>query len=97
MQATRWQKVEQIFNEALVLPENQRTSFIVQKSDGDVELSNEVLSLIAEIERDEKFLDDSVFTLGTELVKQELKTVLTQSDFGSYKLQKLFNYQHPKV
>jgi hypothetical protein len=91
MQATRWQKVEQIFNEALVLPENQRTSFIVQKSDGDVELSNEVLSLIAEIERDEKFLDDSVFTLGTELVKQELKTVLTQSDFGSYKLQKLFN------
>jgi hypothetical protein len=97
MQATRWQKVEQIFNEALVLPENQRTSFIVQKSDDDVELSNEVLSLIAEIERDEKFLDDSVFTLGTELVKQELKTVLTQSDFGSYKLQKLFNYQHPKV
>jgi len=97
MQATRWQKVEQIFNEALVLPENQKTSFIVQKSDGDVELSNEVLSLIAEIERDENFLDDSVFTLGTELVKQELKTVLTQSDFGSYKLQKLFNYQHLKV
>ncbi len=97
MQAKRWQKIEQIFNEALVLPENQRTSFIAEESAGDIELSNEVLSLVAEIERDEDFLDDSVFTVGTELIKQELKTVLTQSDFGSYKLQKLFNYQHPKV
>ncbi len=97
MQATRWQKVEQIFNEALVLPENQRTSFIVQKSDGDVELSNEVLSLIAEFEVDEKFLSDPIFNLGTQLINRESHLLLTQSDFGSYKLQKLFNYQHPKV
>jgi hypothetical protein len=89
MQAKRWQKIEQIFNEALVLPENQRTSFIAEESAGDIELSNEVLSLVAEIERDEDFLDDSVFTVGTELIKQELKTVLTQSGFDSHRLQKL--------
>ncbi len=89
MQAKRWQKIEQIFNEALVLPENQRTSFIAEESDGDVELSNEILSLVAEFEIDEKFLSDPIFTLGTELIKQELKTVFSQSDFDSHGLQKL--------
>ncbi len=93
MQAERWQKIEQIFNEALVLPENQRTSFIVKKSAGDVELSNQVLSLVAKDEMDENFLGDSVLTLGTRLIKQELKTVLTQSDFGSHELQKLLGYR----
>ena len=92
MLAERWQKIEQILNEALVLPENQRTSFIAQESAGDLKLCNEVLSLVAEIESDENFLDDSVFTLGTQLIKQELKTVLTQSDFDSHRLQELLGY-----
>ncbi len=92
MQATRWQKLEQIFNEALVLPIDQRKSFIVQKSAGDPKLSNEILSLVEEIEKDDNFLDDSVFGLGTQLIKKELNTVLTQSDFDSHRLQKLLAY-----
>ncbi len=92
MQAEQWQKIEQIFNEAVALPENQRVFFIAEKSSGDVELKEEVLSLIAEIERDENFLTNSVFDLGAKLFKKELKTVITQPEFDSHELQKLLGY-----
>ncbi|MDQ3322887.1 MAG: hypothetical protein M3525_10740 [Acidobacteriota bacterium] len=92
MKAEHWQKIEEIFNEALILPIEQRTLFIAQKSAGDIELNDEINALVSEIERDDKFLNDSVFTLCARLAKSEpeilraavfngcLETVFTTAD-----------------
>jgi hypothetical protein len=73
MKLERWQKIEEIFNEALILPIDQRTSFITQKSAGDVELDNEINALILEAETESDFLIDSVFAMCNKLIKSELK------------------------
>jgi len=46
MDKTRWQKVKNLFNEALLLPKEKREWFIVEKAQDDVELQQAVLGML---------------------------------------------------
>ena len=45
--ASRWTQIEEIFHEALELPENEREAWLDARCAGDAELRAEVASLIA--------------------------------------------------
>lgn len=84
MSQERWKKIEEIFNKALILPVEQRTSFIARKSAGDIELCNEINELVSEAESDEKLLDDSIFTFCRQLIRTELKLGSAVFDENTY-------------
>ena len=46
MTPERWQRVKELFAEASALPVEERTAFVARASDGDVELRDEVSSLL---------------------------------------------------
>ncbi|WP_185958189.1 serine/threonine-protein kinase [Fodinibius sediminis] len=58
MDKKRWKKISHIFDLALTLPQNRRTSYIRSLCTGDAELQQEVLSLLASVEESGRMLND---------------------------------------
>ncbi len=88
MQAERWKNIERIFNVAVTLSPAERTEYLPAACGDDVGLREEIDSMLTEDSIDDDLLDESVFPLGAKLL--EYDELLSQSDFASYKLQKLF-------
>ena len=57
MDAERWQKIERLYHAALELAEGQRTAFIDQACGEDESVRREVMSLLAQAQGDESFLE----------------------------------------
>ena len=57
MEIERWQRIEEIYHAALERQPTLRAEFVKQASAGDEELAQEVLSLVAESEDGEDFLE----------------------------------------
>ncbi len=89
MQENRWQKIEEIFNRAAVLPMAERRTFIEDVCREDEELCREVLLLIENDSTENGFLDESVFNLGAELLENDFPALLGEENFANYKLKKL--------
>lgn len=53
-----WNKIEEIVDNALALPANDRDTFIREKCGTDTDLKNEVLDFLESIDASEGFLDD---------------------------------------
>lgn len=84
-----WQKVEEIFFEAVLLPFEERDSFIKTKTDGNSKLYSEVCVLLENDSRQDIFLDEPIFTLGAQILSLDNETILKQTEFASYKLIRL--------
>jgi len=84
-----WQKIEEIFFEAVSLPFEERDSFIKMKSGGDEGLYSEIRVLLENDSRRQVFLDEPLFTLGAQLLAIDNETILKQTEFASYKLIRL--------
>jgi eukaryotic-like serine/threonine-protein kinase len=76
MDASRWEQIEEIFDEALRRTEDERAAFLDQASGGDVELRREVEALLAADPLAESYLD----RLGDEDVAPALAAVLADRD-----------------
>ncbi len=50
-------KAKELFEEALEIQSSQREKFVVEKCNGDIEIKNEVLSLLKSFEDNDNFLD----------------------------------------
>ncbi|MEJ7863295.1 MAG: protein kinase [Pyrinomonadaceae bacterium] len=87
MQVDRWENIEQIFNVAVALPPAERIKYLPSACAGDIELLEEIDSMLTEDSIHEDFLSESVFALGAKLL--EYDELLEKCDFASYKLQKL--------
>jgi eukaryotic-like serine/threonine-protein kinase len=86
MQFNRWQKIERIFSEAVVLSPAQRPDYLAEKCGDDFELREEISSMLAQ-DSNEEFMSEPVFNLGAQLLDAE--DLLQECEFGSYQLQRL--------
>jgi len=59
----RWERVSELFNDALDLPAEKRRSFLEEACGDDAELLREVEEMLAEEEGDEGFLERPYFSL----------------------------------
>ncbi len=89
MQTTDWQKIEDIFFEAVSLPAEERDDFIKMCSGTNLDLYSEVCVLLENDSRKDIFLDEPLFTLGAHLLALDNETLLKQTEFASYKLHKV--------
>jgi serine/threonine protein kinase/Tfp pilus assembly protein PilF len=89
MQENRWQKIEELFNRAAVLPERERQRFVEDACKEDEEICREVLLLIDSDSREDSFLNEPVFNLGAEILENDFLELLKKEDFADYRLKKL--------
>src|SRR6185369_750366 len=84
MDAHRWHKIEEVFNDALALTPAERTSYLASACGDDAALRDEVCVLLHEAEQSEKFLSGSGFELVARLLTDESSESLAGQTFGTY-------------
>lgn len=89
MQEDRWNKIEKIFEQAVILDPENRSRFIEQQCGLDEELKCEIFSLVENHEDARDFLNASVFSIGLHLLEDEADDLLRKKNFAHYKLIKL--------
>jgi eukaryotic-like serine/threonine-protein kinase len=89
MKMSRWQNVEMIFNEAVLLQAGDRYDFVVAATGSDEDLRMDILTLLDEADKTEDFLSEPVFNLGAQLLESEISILLDKPVFANYKLRKL--------
>lgn len=67
MKADRWQKIEQIFNAAILRKQEERASFVQQSCAGDDALYDDVEALLSSYEQDDSFFEESASALAAEM------------------------------
>jgi Tol biopolymer transport system component/predicted Ser/Thr protein kinase len=88
MPKNQWQKIEEIFNRAVVLPSAERRKFVKDVCGEDKNLCDEVLTLVEADSVEEHFLDEPVFSLGARLLDAD-DFLPEKSEFASYRVEKL--------
>ena len=93
MNPERWKQIDVLFDAVLDLPENEREKFIVENSDGDEDLRNEVLSLLKAQTSGSDFMENSAMRIAAEnLAVENRKTYETQflnKIIGNYVIESL--------
>jgi hypothetical protein len=64
----QWERIEQLFNEAVTVPIDKRVSFVEQVCGTDDDLRFEVLSMLKADDQWNEFLEQSVFSLIMQLL-----------------------------
>jgi serine/threonine protein kinase len=87
MTPERWQRIEQLYHEALERGETQRAAFLQEICAGDDELRQEVASLLAQDNRSQQFLERSELEAAARVVaEKESQTPLIGKRLGSYQV-----------
>lgn len=89
MEEEKWNKIEQIFNQAVLLPASRRNSFVENHCNGDAVLRAEITSLLGADQESDEILEQTVFPLVAQLLDDDFSELLENSDFASYKLKRL--------
>ncbi|MBX7169450.1 MAG: protein kinase [Pyrinomonadaceae bacterium] len=93
MENTRWQQIDELFDEVLDLPESEREAFLSEKCKDDAELKNEVLALLKAGSDSEKFLEKSVMGIAARNIAVTdtniAKPQLFGKIIGTYKIESL--------
>ncbi len=81
-----WEKIEQIYQEALSLAPDERAAFIQAATGGDEELRREIESLLSFEPKAEKFLaGNALHSTAKGLVKEQIRSLVGQQ-IGAYKI-----------
>jgi len=70
MQEERWNKIEEIFAQAIAISPNERENFVKEKCGGDEVLCVEVEELLREDEENREFLSEPVFTQALKIINE---------------------------
>lgn len=89
MQQTHWNKIEEIFDEAVALDSENRRRFVERECGFDENLKRDLLSLIENHEDSGGFLDDSIFSVALMLLEDETDEFLRKKNFAHYNLIKI--------
>ena len=89
MTATRWKTVERVFNKSLTLPLEKREKFVLSACEGDSALRDDVLTLLAEVEKSDSFLSEPIFEIGAQILASEYIGLFDEPNFADYELQKI--------
>jgi TolB-like protein len=71
MLAKRWERIEQLFNEALEIPFDERNAFVEKACGADADLRTEVLSLLDADKDSDEILERSVYPLASRLIDSD--------------------------
>lgn len=78
MSPDRWQQIEAVFQEALDLSEDARSSYLSEKCNGDDELRSEVERLLSDLDSAEGFIERPVWT-DSQFLNSSAKKVISES------------------
>ena len=84
MDSANFQKIKEVFAEALEKPSKEREDFLREKCAGDAELLDEVKSLLEANDKTEKFIDQNALENSSEFAASGKHYDGTQ--FGNYKI-----------
>jgi serine/threonine-protein kinase len=85
MEATRWERVQTLFHEALELPPVERTAFLDGACTDDPSLATEVRELLAEDEAGDSVLDAGVASVAQHVLDGGKARQLPLEHFGAYR------------
>ena len=88
MHQDRWQRIEEIFKQAVAVPLADRQEFVEKTCEGDAELCREILDLLEADTAEENFLDEQVFSLGARFLDAN-DLLVKESEFAFYRIKKL--------
>jgi serine/threonine protein kinase/tetratricopeptide (TPR) repeat protein len=81
MKPERWRQVEQLYQSVLALEESKRSAFLDDSCSGDEALRREVLSLLAEQERANSFMETPAMEMmAKELAEDRQRPAITHAD-----------------
>ncbi len=90
MQNGNWEKIEEIFNRAVLKAIDEREAFVNEACRGDENLRREVCSLLAAEPESDEIFSESVFPLVAQFLSDDDVISLSRiSQLGSYQLKKL--------
>jgi len=85
-----WQRIEELFHNALGLPAEERVAYLRQAAAEDPEVRAEVESLLAVHDRDPGFMEHPVLSRGLKILSQgAAEETLTGKQIGSYRILRL--------
>jgi serine/threonine protein kinase len=89
----RWRQIDELFDAVLDLPEAGREAFLDEKTNGDEDLKNEILSLLKAQTGTDNFLEKSAMGIAARHLA-DAQTVIIQSQLlgksiGSYQIESL--------
>src|SRR2546423_3927739 len=86
MNSVRWEKIEEIFNNALVLEAVERNLYLAEACSDDPSLRKEVESLISSHEEDSTFLQRPVLEMGLRILANDPNQFSLGEYIGPYQL-----------
>src|SRR2546421_4661076 len=86
MNSVRWEKIEEIFNNALVLETVERNVYLAEACSDDPSLRKEVESLISSHEEDSTFLQRPVLEMGLRILANDPNQFSLGEYIGPYQL-----------
>jgi serine/threonine protein kinase len=87
MKDNNWQRVEEIFHEAIGMNAEERDAYLARSCAGGDSLRSEVESLLSAFDNHQEFLDKPVFSLGLKIMSgKSEEELLTGKLIGSYKI-----------
>ena len=89
MKKERWKQIDDVFDEAIDLPIDEREEFLSNKCEGDPKLKAHVLRLLKSEKDAESFMQKPVINLMAEAIADEQPTLLDSIGFGK----KIGNYR----
>lgn len=90
MLKSRWQKIEHVFKESLLIPHSEQPEYIRRECGNDLDLYREIILLLDHDFYEHSFLDYSPYTKALHLLDSDINSFSVTSDFaGKYKLKKL--------
>jgi eukaryotic-like serine/threonine-protein kinase len=88
MQSTQWSKVQEVFHEALGLPESERAAFLISACGPNRGLIDEVTAMLAADSQGSSLLDRGLPDIAYRMVGNGLDSIPSQ-EFGPYRLKRI--------
>ena len=92
-----WQKIEEIFNEAVYLPTRERKTFLRVRCEGNAEIFSDVLQLLETDESEPQLFNTSAFALGAKLLGNEFSKPFLEQTFAHYRNLKMLSRGNPQA
>ncbi|MDB4910418.1 MAG: protein kinase, partial [Gemmatimonadetes bacterium] len=89
MDATRWERIQDVFHSACNLQEPSRRAFVESECGVDVELMADVLSMLHEDARGAPMLDRDVAHVASQLLGDSRVSTVPRNEFGRYRVKRV--------
>jgi serine/threonine protein kinase/tetratricopeptide (TPR) repeat protein len=89
MDSARWDRVQELFHQAVELPEGERRGFLQSQCGEDEALVGDVLALVEEDSRGSSLLDRNMAEVAHQLVGEARQPLPNVKEFGPYRIREV--------